>query len=86
MQNNQLINIGFDSTVPVNRIVSIVGSGSDPIDPTKRIIVDAIDRGQLIDATCGFSILSVIITDSNHVILSPIESNVLAYRFAIQES
>lgn len=83
MQNNQLINIGFYNTVPVNRVVAIVGSGSNPI---KRIINDARDRGQLIDATCGRRTRSVIITDLNHVILSPIQPETLANRFVIQES
>ncbi|MEM8504674.1 MAG: DUF370 domain-containing protein [Cyanobacteria bacterium P01_D01_bin.1] len=77
----QLINIGFGNIVSANRIVAIVSSESAPI---KRIISDARDRGQLIDATYGRRTRAVIITDSDHIILSAIQPETVAHRFVGQ--
>ena len=63
----KLINIGFGNIVSANRLVAIVSPESAPI---KRIIQEARDRGMLIDATYGRRTRAVIITDSEHVILS----------------
>ena len=63
----KLINIGFGNMVSANRLVAIVSPESAPI---KRIISDARERGGLIDATYGRRTRAVIITDSDHVILS----------------
>lgn len=63
----KLINIGFGNMVSDLRLVSIVSPDSAPI---KRLIRDAAERGMLIDATYGRRTHSVIITDSDHVILS----------------
>ena len=76
----QLINIGFGNIVSANRVVAIVSPESAPI---KRIITDARDRGQLIDATYGLRTRAVIITDSSHVILSAIQPETVANRFVI---
>ncbi|AFZ26931.1 hypothetical protein Cylst_4879 [Cylindrospermum stagnale PCC 7417] len=76
----QLINIGFGNIVSANRVVAIVSPESAPI---KRIITDARDRGQLIDATYGRRTRAVIITDSSHVILSAIQPETVANRFVI---
>ena len=76
----QLINIGFGNIVSANRVVAIVSPESAPI---KRIINDARDRGQLIDATYGRRTRAVIITDSSHVILSAIQPETVANRFVI---
>lgn len=76
----QLINIGFGNIVSANRVVAIVSPESAPI---KRIISDAKDRGQLIDATYGRRTRSVIITDSSHIILSAIQPETVAHRFVI---
>ena len=62
----QLINIGFGNIVSANRVIAIVSPESAPI---KRIITDARERGQLVDATYGRRTRAVIITDSSHVIL-----------------
>lgn len=78
----QLINIGFGNIVSANRIVAIVSSESAPI---KRIISDARDRGQLIDATYGRRTRAVIITDSDHIILSAIQPETVANRFVGQK-
>ena len=74
----QLINIGFGNIVSANRVIAIVSPESAPI---KRIITDARDRGQLIDATYGRRTRAVIITDSSHVVLSAIQPETVAHRF-----
>lgn len=66
----KLINIGFGNMVSANRLVAIVSPESAPI---KRIIQDARDKGSLIDATYGRRTRAVIITDSDHVILSAVQ-------------
>ena len=78
----QLINIGFGNIVSANRVVAIVSPESAPI---KRIITDARDRGQLIDATYGRRTRAVIVTDSSHVILSAIQPETVAHRFVLQK-
>jgi regulator of extracellular matrix RemA (YlzA/DUF370 family) len=76
--NIQLINIGFGNIVAANRVIAIVSPESAPI---KRIINDAKDKGQLVDATYGRRTRAVIITDSNHVVLSAIQPETVAHRF-----
>ena len=72
------INIGFGNTVSASRVIAIVSPESAPI---KRIIGDARDRGQLIDATYGRRTRAVIIIDSEHVVLSAIQPETVAQRF-----
>jgi extracellular matrix regulatory protein A len=78
----QLINIGFGNIVSASRVVAIVSPESAPI---KRIITDARDRGQLVDATYGRRTRAVIITDSSHVILSAIQPETVANRFIVSK-
>ena len=73
----KLINIGFGNMVSANRLVAIVSPESAPI---KRIIQDARDRGTLIDATYGRRTRAVIITDSDHIILSAVQPETVASR------
>ena len=73
----KLINIGFGNIVSASRIIAIVSPESAPI---KRIIQDARDRGMLIDATYGRRTRAVIITDSDHVILSAVQPETVAHR------
>ena len=73
----KLINIGFGNMVSANRLVAIVSPESAPI---KRIIQDARDRGSLIDATYGRRTRAVIITVSDHVILSAVQPETVANR------
>ncbi len=75
----KLINIGFGNMVSANRLVAIVSPESAPI---KRIISDARDKGQLIDATYGRRTRAVIVTDSGHVILSAIQPETVATRLS----
>ena len=73
----KLINIGFGNMIAENRVVVIVSPESAPI---KRIIQDAKERGTLIDATHGRRTIAVIITDSDHVILTYLQSETVANR------
>jgi extracellular matrix regulatory protein A len=74
----KLINIGFGNIVSANRVNAIVSPDSAPI---KRIMTDAKERGDLVDATYGRRTRSVIILDSGHVVLSAIQPETVANRF-----
>ena len=73
----QLINIGFGNIVAANRVIAIVSPESAPI---KRIIQDAKENGNAVDATCGRRTRAVLIMDSGHIILSSIQPETMAQR------
>ena len=73
----KLINIGFGNMVNANRIIAIVSPESAPI---KRIIGEAKEEGNIIDATHGRRTRAVIITDSDHVILTYLQAETVANR------
>lgn len=73
----KLINIGFGNMISAERLVAIVSPESAPI---KRIIQDAKERGTLIDATHGRRTRAVIITDSDHIVLTYLQSETVANR------
>lgn len=73
----RLINVGFGNIVAANRIIAIVSPESAPI---KRIIQEARERGMLIDATYGRRTRAVIVTDSDHIILSAVQPETVAHR------
>lgn len=73
----KLINIGFGNIVAAHRLVAIVSPDSAPI---KRIVSEAKERGQLIDATYGRRTRSVLISDSGHVVLSAMSPETVANR------
>ena len=73
----KFINIGFGNMVAADRIITIVSPDSAPV---KRLIQDAKDAGRVIDVSCGRRTRAVIITDSEHVILSAIQSETIANR------
>ena len=75
----KLVNIGFGNSVVSRRVVAIISPNAAPI---KRLRDEARDEKRLIDATQGRRTRSVIITDSNHVILSAIQSETVAQRFS----
>ena len=75
----KLINIGFGNMVSANRLIAIVSPESAPI---KRIVQEARDKGTLIDATYGRRTRAVLITDSDHVILSAVQPETVATRFS----
>ena len=78
----KLINVGFGNIIAGDRVVAIVSPDSAPI---KRIIQESKEKGLLIDATCGRRTRAVIITDSDHVILSAIQTETIAGRAETRE-
>ncbi len=79
----KLINIGFGNIVSANRLVAIISPESAPI---KRSIQEARERGMLIDATYGRRTRAVLITDSDHIILSALQPETVAHRLSGKES
>jgi len=74
----KLINIGFGSMVAAGRVLSMLSPDSAPI---KRIVQEAKDRGMLIDASYGRATKTVILMDTDHVILSALTTDVLSARW-----
>ena len=74
----KLINIGFGSMVAAGRVLSMLSPDSAPI---KRIVQEAKDRGMLIDASYGRATKTVILMDTDHVILSALTTEVLSARW-----
>ncbi len=74
----KLINIGFGSVIAAGRILAIVEPDSAPI---KRIVQEAKERGMLVDASYGRKTQSVILMDTDHVILSALAPEVLTDRW-----
>jgi regulator of extracellular matrix RemA (YlzA/DUF370 family) len=72
-----IVNIGFGNVVSVSKIVAVVTPGSSPM---KRLRDDAKKRGKLIDATEGRRTRSIIITDSDHIILSALQAETITQR------
>ena len=78
----KLINIGFSNYVSDARVVAVAQPEAEPI---KRLIRDAKEDGRVVDATSGKRTRSVIVTDSDHVILSALLPDVLSRRLAGEE-
>ena len=74
----KLINVGYGNIVSASKIVAIVLPDSAP---SKRLIAHARDNNLLIDATCGRRTRAIIITDSNHIILSALLPETMISRF-----
>jgi len=74
-----LVNIGYNNMVNRDRIIAVVSPETSPI---KRLVQDAKDGGRAIDVTCGRKTRAVIITDSDHVILSAIQCETISNRIA----
>ena len=74
----QLVNVGFGNLINADRVISIVSPESAPV---KRIVQKSKENGTLIDATHGRKTKSVIITDSDNVILSYMELSQIESRF-----
>ena len=73
----KFINVGFGNMVAADRVVALASPDSAPV---KRLVQDAKDDGRAIDVTCGRRTRSVIITDSEHVILSAIQTETISNR------
>ena len=73
-----LVNVGFGNVVASARVVAIVAPGSSPM---KRLREEARQRGKLIDATSGRKTRSIIVTDSDHIMLSALQVETITQRF-----
>ena len=73
----KLVNVGFGNMVSSSRVVAIVSPDSAPV---RRLVQDARDAGRVIDATCGRRTRAVIVMDSEHVVLSPLQQETVAGR------
>jgi regulator of extracellular matrix RemA (YlzA/DUF370 family) len=78
--NHPMLNIGFGNVVAANRIIAIISPNSAPI---KRLKDDARDEKRLIDVTHGRKTRSILITDSNHIILSYVQTETISQRLSI---
>ena len=78
----RLLNIGFGNLILASRVVAIVNSASSPM---RRLREDAKEAGRLIDATQGRKTRSIIITDSNHVILCAVQAETIGQRVTQEE-
>ncbi|MBF0468076.1 MAG: DUF370 domain-containing protein [Desulfamplus sp.] len=74
----ELLNIGFGNTVVANKVVTILTPNTSPM---KRLKDEAKEARRLIDATHGRKTRSIIVTESNHVILSAIQAETISQRF-----
>ncbi len=79
---NRLINIGFGNVVNSNKIVGIISPDAAPI---KRMVQNAKDAGNAIDATCGRKTKAVIVMDSGHLVLSALLPDTIAGRVNAKE-
>lgn len=79
MQGYKLINIGFGNVVVANRIVAVISPESAPV---KRLIQEGREKGTIVDATYGRRTRAVIITDSDHFILSALQPETIAGRIS----
>ncbi len=75
----KFVNVGFNNILNAERIVAVIGSDSAP---SKRMIQDAKDMGRAIDCTSGRKTRSILVMDSDHVILSAIQTETLAARLS----
>ncbi len=73
-----LLNVGFGSSVVADRVVAIVSPNSAPM---KRLKDEAKDDKRLIDATHGRRTRSIIVLQSNHIVLSAIQAETISQRF-----
>ncbi len=78
----QLLNLGFGNFVVASRVIAVVNPGPSPM---RRLREDAKKEGRLIDATQGRKTRSLILTDSNHVILSAVQAETMRQRFQEEE-
>ncbi|MCF8056788.1 MAG: DUF370 domain-containing protein [Desulfocapsa sp.] len=75
----QLINVGFGNTVMAHRIIAVVNTGSSPSRKLKELAKGA---ERLVDVTEGRRTRSLLIMDSNHVVLSSIQPDTISQRLA----
>jgi len=76
--DQNLLNIGFGNTVVAERVIAIVSPNSAPM---KRLKDEAKDEKRLVDATHGRRTRSIIVMDSNHIVLSAIQAETISQRY-----
>lgn len=79
----KLINIGFGSMISADRLIAVVGPDSAPI---KRMIQEARERGNLIDASYGRKTQAVLVMDSDHIVLSSLHTETVSARLGGKET
>lgn len=75
----KFINVGFGNMIAADRVVALVSPDSAPV---KRLITEAREAGRIIDVTCGRRTRAVIVTDSDHVILSATQPETISNRLS----
>ena len=83
LSRQRLVNLGFGNFVVAARIIAIVDPASAPM---RRLREDARQENRLIDATQGRKTRAIVVTDSNHVILSAIQAETIGQRFLAEEA
>jgi len=79
----KLVNIGFGNIVSANRIIAVISPESAPI---KRLVQEARDQGNLIDATYGRRTRGVLVMDSGHIVLSAVQPETVAGRVSAKNT
>jgi len=79
MMDKKLLNVGFGNMVMASRVVAIITPSSAPI---KRLKEEARESRKLLDVTQGRKTRSIIVTDSDHIVLSAVETSTVAHRLA----
>ena len=78
----KFVNVGFGNLISATRVIALASPESAPI---KRLVSEAKEAGRAIDVTCGRRTRTVIVTDSDHVILSAIQTETIANRLGSPE-
>ncbi len=73
----ELVHVGFDNFLAINRVIAIAGVNSEPI---RRVMQEARNKGHLVDMTHGRKTKAVIVLDSGHIILAALASETIASR------
>ncbi len=79
----KLINIGFGNIVPADKVIAIISPESAPI---KRVVREADEKGKLINATYGRRTRAVLVTNSDHIILSALQPETISNRLNQEET
>ena len=79
----KIVSIGYGNVVVASRVVSVVGPSGAPV---RRLRDEARERGKLVDATQGRKTRSVIVTDSDHVILSAVQVETISQRLEDEQA
>ncbi len=79
----QLLNVGFGNTVIVSRIVAVINTGSSPARKLKEL---AKNNGKLVDVTEGRRTRSILVMDSDHLVLSSVQTETIGQRMLAMQS